>query len=300
MGISIVSLLENNKDCNKITIHVLDNNIGEQNKNKIEKVIRAYNREVVFYDLTQLIDKLNADFQIPQTISITAYCRLFISTILNKDIEKIIYADCDSIINNSLQDLWVTDFSGNAIAAVEDHVNISSKESIGIPENTRYVNSGFLFLNLEELRKMNAESKMIDVIKAYNGNVNHHDQGIINKVFFNKIKYLHPKYNVLSSFFDFKSTTEIVQFYGATAYYSQQEIEEAKRNPVFIHYTPSFSKRPWIEGCRHPLKNEFLYYKSLSPWKDEPLLQDSRKFKHKLLDVIFNTFGAKVYKMIFK
>ncbi len=299
MGISIISLLENNKNFENITLHILENNINDDIKNNIKNIVSAYNREIIFYDLTKLLQKLNSEFQIPATISMTAYCRLFISTILNNSIDKILYVDCDSIFNSDLIELWKINFEENVIAAVEDHVNISSKTSIGIPPNAKYVNSGFLFINLKELRAMNAELKMIDVVKEYNGNVNHHDQGIINKVFYGKIHHLHPKYNVLSSFYDFKSSVDIAGFYNSENYYSQKQIDEAKQNPVFIHFTPSFSKRPWVEGCRHPLKEKFLYYKSISPWKDEPLLKDNRKFKLKFLDIIFNTIGPKGYKMIF-
>ncbi len=300
MGISIISLLENNKGFSDITIHILDNAIDETNKEKIKNIAKAYNRTIVFYDLAALLNKLNKDFQIPPTISLTSYSRLFISTIIDPSINNIIYADSDSIILSDLQELWSLDIGENVIAGVQDHVEIANKIAINIPQDSKYINAGFLYLDLKELRKINAEIKMIDVVKEYNGNVNHHDQGIINKVFYGKIHHLHPKYNVLSSFYDFKSSVDIAGFYNSENYYSQKQIDEAKQNPVFIHFTPSFSKRPWVEGCRHPLKEKFLYYKSISPWKDEPLLKDNRKFKLKFLDIIFNTIGSKGYKMIFK
>ena len=56
-------------------------------------------------------------------------------------------------------------------------------------------------------------------------------------------------------------------------FYSKKEFEEGKSDPAIIHFTTCFldGLRPWINGNMHPWRNEFLKYKNLSPWKDEPL-----------------------------
>ena len=298
LGASLVSLLDNNKEFEKISIHILDNNLSDLNRNRLKCIGEQYQREIVFYELKKLLDSLKK-FEIPDTISITAYSRLFLSELIDSKIDKIIYADCDSIFESSLQSLWNINFNAFSIAAVEDHVGAANKTNIGINVVCRYINSGFLLMNLVKIRDEDGLNKMMNVIKKYNGKVQHHDQGVINAAFDNDIFYLHPKYNTMTSLYDFKNVQSIEDYYGATKYYSQEIITEAKENPVFIHFTPGFSKRPWIKGCRHPLQNKYWKYLSMTPWENELKQEDKRQLKYKLIEKIYWIFGYKIYKIIF-
>lgn len=298
LGASLVSLFDNNKEFEMISIHILDNNLSDSNRNRLKWIAEQYQREIVFYKLKNLLNSLNK-FEIPNTISITAYSRLFLSELIDPNIDKIIYADCDSIFNGCLKSLWEMNVDNFSIAAVEDHVGINNKIKIGISASCRYVNSGFLLMNLVKIRNEAGLDKMMNVIKKYNGKVQHHDQGVINAAFDNDILYLHPQYNTMTSFYDFKNVLSIEDYYGATKYYAQEIINEAKENPIFIHFTPGFSKRPWIKGCRHPLKKKYLKYLATTPWNEEVVQEDTRPLKYKLIEKIYWIFGYKIYKIIF-
>ena len=66
--------------------------------------------------------------------------------------------------------------------------------------------------------------KMLHFIESKNGNVIHHDQGVINACFEDDILILPPHYNVMTSFFDFRDVESIKHYYGITNYYSQNDI----------------------------------------------------------------------------
>ena len=155
-------------------------------------------------------------------------------------------------------------------------------------------------INLEKWRSIKAHKKMITFIESKKGNVIHHDQGVINACFEDDILILPPHYNVMTSFFDFRDVESIKHYYGIANYYSQNDINEAKRNPVFVHFTPSFSKRPWIEGSKHPLKGIYKEYLLKTPFKNNEQQKDKRPFKMLFLDKLFWVFGAKIYKFLFK
>ena len=53
LGISMLSLMENNRDMEEIVIYVLDQGIGPENKNKLQKVIRQYDRKMVYIDIAE-------------------------------------------------------------------------------------------------------------------------------------------------------------------------------------------------------------------------------------------------------
>ena len=299
LGVAIISLLENNRKLNIINIHVLDNNISFENKERLKEIV-SNKASIYFYELSELLGKLDKQYNIPKTISISAYARLFLSDILDENISKILYVDCDALFMDSLEKLWSIDISQNSVAGVLDHVGIQNKLKIGLKKDDYYINSGFLLINLEKWRKTNALKQMLYFIESKNGNVIHHDQGVINACFEDDILILPPHYNVMTSFFDFRDVESIKHYYGIANYYSQNDINEAKKNPVFVHFTPSFSKRPWVVGCKHPLKGIYKEYLLKTPFKNNELQKDDRSFKIRFLEKLFWIFGAKIYKFLFK
>lgn len=299
LGVAIISLLENNRGLNRIHIHVLENNISFENKEKLREIISS-KASIYFYELSGLLEKLDKQYNIPKTISISSYARLFLSEILDKKISKIIYADCDAMFMNSLEILWSLEIEKKSIAGVSDHVGVDNKIKIGLEINSPYINAGFLLINLEKWRETRALEKILYFIESKNGNVTHHDQGVINACFKDDILILEPRYNVMTSFFDFKDVNAIRYYYGVENYYSQHEINEAKKNPVFVHFTPSFSRRPWVEGSRHPLKNTYYNYLLKTPFKNNELQKDERPIKIRFLEKLFWFFGVKFYKLLFK
>lgn len=299
LGVAIKSLLQTSKNIERINIHILDNNISYDNKEKLQDIV-SDKASIFFYELSDLLLRLDKTYNIPKTISISAYARLFLSEILDPKISRIIYADCDAIFMNSLEKLWSIDITGFSLAGVLDHVGVDNKLKIGLQKDSPYINSGFLLINLEKWRTTNAQHKMIAFIESQNGNVIHHDQGVINACFKDDIMVLAPNYNVMTSFFDFKNVKAIEDFYGVNNYYSQDQINEAKNNPIFLHFTPSFSKRPWVKGSRHPLKEKYREYLSLTPFKINKLEEDKRPLKIKFLEKLYWLLGAKLYKTLFK
>lgn len=299
LGVAIISLLENNRKLNIINIHVLDNNISFENKERLKEIV-SNKASIYFYELSELLGKLDKQYNIPKTISISAYARLFLSDILDENISKILYVDCDALFMDSLEKLWSIDISQNSVAGVLDHVGIQNKLKIGLKKDDYYINSGFLLINLEKWRKTNALKQMLYFIESKNGNVIHHDQGVINACFEDDILILPPHYNVMTSFFDFRDVESIKHYYGIANYYSQNDINEAKKNPVFVHFTPSFSKRPWVVGCKHPLKGIYKEYLLKTPFKNNEQQKDNRPFKIRFLEKLFWVFGAKIYKFLFK
>ena len=53
-GISILSLLENNKGCEAIHIYIMDNHIAEENKIKLASIAERYGRELSFVPMPDM------------------------------------------------------------------------------------------------------------------------------------------------------------------------------------------------------------------------------------------------------
>lgn len=291
MAVSICSLLENNIDSKNIEIYILSNRILESNKKKIIDMVCSYGRKIDFIDVKDI--KQILDIDISHDRSLSMYSRLFISKILPYDIEKIIYLDCDSLVLNSLKNVYNKKLDDFYVAGVLDIVPQIYKKSINIFDE-EYINSGFMLINLKRWREENIEQKFVDYIKKYNANVPHHDQGIINGVLHGGIKLLHPKYNVITPLYelDYKNLKSI---YKMKKYYLKAEIEEAINSPVFAHLVSSFSGRPWEEKNIHPLSKEFFYYKKKTPWKSIALKKDSKNKNVKIMKFIYQRLPRAIF-----
>ena len=175
------------------------------------------------------------------------------------------------------------DFASNLIAGVLDDVSEYAKKMIGLSIDDIYVNAGFLLINLDLWRKENIEKQILDFLYQHHGNVYHHDQGLINAICKGRKYVLPSHYNVMTNFFVFPYS----RFRKKKPFYSELEICKAKEKPIFIHFTAGVTNKPWIEGCKHPLKNLFLYYKAKTSYKDKPLRKDNRKVTLKLLSFLY-------------
>lgn len=301
LGVSMISLFETNKEFKNIKVKVIENAISLNNKKNLTLICERYNREIEFVDFKNYSHKLNLD--IGNSISINSYARLFLSSVLDLNIDKVLYLDCDSIINASLSELWRTDISGYYIAGVSDTVSNTTKLKVNMNTEKPYINAGMLLINLKRWRKEGMEKKFLDFISYYNGNVYHHDQGTINGVLNEKVLLLHPKYNSMSTFYSM-TREQIILYYGMKDYYSELELNQAKNNPVFIHYTPAFVNRPWIKGSKHPQKSVYEKYLRMSPWVGVNSSKDNRSKGEKVVAFLFNNLPFRMAnslcKLIFK
>lgn len=300
VGVSMLSLFENNKEFEKITVYVIDNLISDSNKKKLEQICRRYCRSLKFIKFDE--DSYRQKMKTDTSFSLSAYARLFLSSMLQEEIKKIIYLDCDSVVNSSLDELWSVDISGCLVAGVLDTVSMTTKTRVNMDVENPYINSGMLVINLEKWREVDIERRFLDFIAEHNGHVFHHDQGVINGVLHDDLYILHPKFNAMTVFFTMRFD-ELLQYYGLSDYYSREELTEATQKPVFIHFTPAFVNRPWIQGCKHPLMKIYRDYREMSPWKGTELEKDNRRAIEKGVAFLYNhlPFGIanRIRKVIF-
>lgn len=290
IGVSMVSLLRNNKIFEEINIYLIDNGISEENKTILLNLALENEGNLKFISFDDLCHDLVTD----DKFSLSAYARLFLGRLTG--IDKILYLDCDSVVSSSLVELWDLDISNYYVAGVQDTVNEYYKTSIGLENNFRYINSGFLLINLKLWREEQIELKFKRFISKLNGRVPLYDQGTINAVCKEKIKLLHPKFNLQPPMFGLTSE-ETLKLNNIDKYYSQKEIDEALSDPVFIHFTDWYFNRPWNKDSTHPMKDIYLNYLDKTPWKGQLLDNKLHRNAH-IMKFIYNFFPFFVYRFI--
>lgn len=289
LGCSLYSLLDHNQEFTKINIFIVSNGISQENHHKLNVVADHFrNTSLYFIDFSIWLNHLKLDMA--WNISLSSYARLFVSSMLPKDIERVIYLDCDMIIESSLNYLWNINLNGFIIGAVQDCMSFRFKEPVGLDRYDQYFNAGMLLIDLNEWRKQKIEKKCLDFINNRNGRVIHHDQGVLNGILKDKWLRLPLEYNLMTIHYVF-SLDKIKKYFGDRAtFYSKEEIDKAKEHPVILHFTPSFTTRPWVKGCVHPLKNKYWDILNKTPWKGTKTSSDNRKWYVKLIEWRYRVF----------
>lgn len=266
LGVAMYSLMIHNQNVEKINFFVVDNHISEENRSRLEEIVRNYkNSKLSFINYDLYAQKLQLDM--PWPISISAYARLFLAEMLPLEVNRVLYLDCDMVVNHDLSELWNFNLHGHCVGAVQDQVNPKIKESVGLLSTDQYFNSGLLLVDLIRWRELKIGNQALSFICRHQGKVIHHDQGVLNGLLYNDWIRLPLKYNVMTIHYIMDQARVIRYFSDYSGFYSLQEIEEAKASPCILHYTPSFTSRPWEQNCRHPYGYIYQHILSNTSWK---------------------------------
>ena len=236
-GVVITSVLKNAAEDDKLNIFVLDGGISEENKNKINSLKSIKDCNITF---VQIDENMFSDFKSITThayISLPAYYRLKMPSLL-PDIHRIIYFDCDVIIEKSLKELFNIEMGEHALAGVKDVKKKMQKI------NPTYVNSGILLMDLDNMRKQNLENKFFEYTKEHYAEIVCGDQEIINAVCNGEIKNIESKWN-----------TQISNFSNRSDY---------TNHPYIVHFIGK--NKPWQYASFSYRKDLFYKYCQISPW----------------------------------
>lgn len=267
-GVSIISLLINNKDINDICIYYLSEKITKKNKIKLQSMVNDYGRKIIFIDTNDIIKQLE-DFHIPKyNGSYATYCKMFVISRIKENIEMLLYIDADTIIEGSLKDIIDLDFEGKICAAALDCIYQKYKNIIGLKSDDMYYNMGIVAFNIPLWKKMNCEERILSYMSNIKNSM-YAEQDIINLLFLEKIKCIELKYNFNTGFLLF-GTKMMYKLYNLsdTIYYSTKQIKEAYKDVRIYHCVGGLCGRPWEKNNIHPLEDLFDKYIKLSPWKD--------------------------------
>lgn len=212
-------------------IHSSD--VLEDNLQSIKRLNEEYNCEIEFLKAE---DNFNDAHQ-HRDITAASYYRLMLHKLLPHE-SKVIYADVDILFDGDLTDIYNLDLGSNIIAGVKNlyihqifEKNMKQIEywpKIFGDSKNKYINAGFLIMNLNEIRKIGIWEEWLRLSK---NKYEYHDQDILNMTCKDRILYLKPKYN----------STYPIRAKGAENWnlFTKEELSE---QPVIYHFTAA---KPW-------------------------------------------------------
>lgn len=256
-GVCVTSILENNKgeECN---IYIITEGLDEESIKLFGVLTQKYNQCIYIIRIEEeRLKTLKASDRFPRSI----YLRYLLPELIKE--EKVLYLDCDIIVTQNIKELYDTDISAFACGVIEDQNSDDIRLQNNLCLYKPYFNSGVLLMNLDWWRKKKTTDELIAFIYNNPDKCTFPDQDALNYILNDQILFLDFTYNYQDTFFNrpediFLHKSKISQ------------LNKTQTNPpAIIHFTNPL--KPWHKNCKHQLRNYFIYYKDISPWKDVKL-----------------------------
>ena len=119
-GVVIASILANSNDNDNLMFYILDGGISKEKKQQISSLTSIKNCQINFVPIDENMFSDYAKVKTHKYISIATYYRLKAPSLL-PNVDKIIYLDCDVVVNTSLKELYEIDIKDYLLAGVSDN-----------------------------------------------------------------------------------------------------------------------------------------------------------------------------------
>nr|MCR4762773.1 glycosyltransferase family 8 protein [Lachnospiraceae bacterium] len=304
-AVSMVSLFENHTDM-RFHLFIISDHISRDHWERLLRIAEKYGHRMDVIEMPDVESRMGVTLSTNGWAK-AAYCRLFLCELIPREIDKLFYIDPDTLVVGDISGLVEVirskEFEGCYLAAC---VNSKSyyKRLHGFKRNEVYYNSGVMLINLGLWREKNIQKVFCDEIRRRNGRSIDPDQSYINCVLMSRTMVLPAKFNVVSLYCSGYGEFLKKSGYRPEETYAETELEDAVKNPVIIHFEGGRENKPWYQGCRHGMKEEWFRYLRTTEWssfipdgtasgeKDHPLSIVKGLIVKKLIQ---SRFGAKLY-----
>ena len=216
-----------------MVVNLVFSNISDNNLERIEAFICRNKAEFKTYRIDDEV--LNTDFMVGTRWSSIVYHKL-IGIFRMKGTTKVLYLDCDIIVNGNLEELFEIEFEGKYVLAVEDTGleqvlwdKYEHYHKLKLRHNASYINAGVMMLNIQKIQEETSLEFMLNQFKQLHKRLVFNEQDLINVLWQDKIKLVDYKYNRV-----------------ATDFLYRKKIGKDK-DVVIYHYTVN---KPWSTELR--------------------------------------------------
>ena len=238
----------------EVTAHLfVAQDVRRNDVRKLERVSRRFGGRLAMHHISdELVDGLPS---VPG-ISAVMWVRVHLPALLN-DVDRVVYLDADTIVVDSISELFEIDLGRAELAAVDNVTDPGARDfvaELALPADQRYFNSGVLVMDLAHMRDADATSRVLRNARA----TRWPDQDALNIVFGQRRHRLHPRWNAQNSLFFWQELADEV--FGSQA-------DEARDHPAILHFEGHGpGTKPWDDRCEHPLRAAYLEHARSLPW----------------------------------
>jgi lipopolysaccharide biosynthesis glycosyltransferase len=288
-----------------VTIYILHPGLDGTTKARLRSVANttSVNVSLSFIPVDEQEHLSAFDLHIMDGWTHTIFYRPLIDRLIPQHHQRVLYLDCDVIVEQDVSSLLTTDLDGNIIGAVKERAvscpasGLSRWKELDLAPDAPYFNSGVLLIDMERWRKEQVGRRVLEYLHEYGPQLNiKGNQGGFNAVLAGRWKPLPAKWNVLNWYLD----EALYQRFGYDGVPPRDELEQIRSAPGIIHYTQD--RKPWQVGCDHPHRNRFFHHFRKSGWFSTPEyalwrsnlhVQESMRFLKDVTRPLRHKFGLK-------
>ena len=248
-SVTIASILFNALESDLYKFYIVSDSITDEYKDVIKQLSNIKNFEIEFIYPEKYLFGEYKNTKTTDYLPLASFYRLKLATLIPNE-DKIIYLDCDTVVNTSLSSLFNTNIDNYFCAGVKDLGYKRLGKRLGLAQEQTYINSGVLIINLKKWREDNAELKLSEFAKKHPEKLSLGDQDLINICFTNEILLLDGKWNV-----------QVVNFCSRSDY---------SNNFKILHYMGG--SKPWEMGSYIPLKKYYFKYLEMTQWESPDII----------------------------
>lgn len=270
----LTSIFSNNRK-NQIIIHSIATGVEDQEKKRITEYVELNKGQIFFYDISKSfnIEELNFPCLKSTSFTIAIFYRLFFPKLVAKNVKRLLYIDVDTIVLDSLENLYLTDISPYPVAAALDTGMVIGSfpillEKIGVKKENQF-NSGVLLIDIEKWEQEKILEKCLQFMSDNQNILMFPDQVALNYA-------LKGNYYLLSNEYNFCHSNISIAL-------SKREILENNKITI-LHYT---SSKPWHFTNSARLRFFYYYYLKKSPYINKKKYNDFTWTKYSFRGYIY-------------
>lgn len=255
----ITSILKNKKE-EKIHFHLLT----EMLEYTVKEILLEFKECTI--EFHSIDNKFFQRYKKSNNYPVSILWKMILPEII--DVDKLIYIDCDAIVNSSLIELYSVELDENYIAAVEDANGKKYVKKFGLKQSSKFFNSGVMVINCKKWREDGIIANAIKMAIEKTGTRWGYDQTILNQLFEGKVRFLALKWNLQYCPINIWATYDDIE-----------EYKQAIKNSSIIHFVGDF--KPWERGlgCFNPKQKDYLKYHKMTPFAFDNYLSWTKQDK---------------------
>ena len=234
LNVMLTSLLHSNPE-SCFDVYLLHSSIREEAVTQTRQILGRKHNLILIYAGNMGLEDAPTTARYPLEI----YYRIFAARYLPRNLDRILYLDPDIIVNGNLQHLYglsLDDYYFAAASHIGKALTAVNSIRLNMEEDSPYINSGVMLMNLERLRREQKYEDVFEFIEKRKKLLMLPDQDIISSLYGSKIYALDPfRYNMTERLYQMHKPFE-----------KELTLDWVRTNSVIIHYCGR--NKPWKEN----------------------------------------------------
>lgn len=261
LAVAMCSAAANCNQSRRLVFHVVQSEFDPHLRAKLERSVArtAFPNARVIWIEAPLERVANVKI-VNKWLTAMTLVRLVLPELLPSEVHKVLYLDCDVVVNEDLGELWDMDIGEKSLFAARDTIGsvgnpdggLSNYRELGIPGDAKYFNAGVLLLNLKKWRERGTSEQLLRYMRDHQAILRYEDQEVLNAVLFDDWGEL-----------EFRWNWQIVWRGVRIGTHKMAWAPERGRKSI-IHFITG--EKPWLPGCDYEEKKYFFHYLDQTEW----------------------------------